>query len=929
MLRAYLQSRVAQRLFGLFLLVALGPLMLFGAFSYTHMRSHLVEVGQAQLRTESKDYGMLIVDRLARRAKTLGALDAARIDAGAGDAVLRQEFSRIDWLMESAAVPSLDAAELRHLDRGGIVLRIAADAPPAMFMRRPGEPRIVRAELHPRSLWESDAMVRPHCVIGLDGTALFCSAEAPGISLGQALAAAEHAGVIGRRIGDQDHLVAYWRALLPAVYANPGFYAVTMQPRAEVLAALGRFHRVFPVVLALALAVAIWLAMRQIRRQLRPLDDLVNAANRLADGRFHGVLEVSGGDEFDDVGRAFDLMRRRLKNKFGLLGLLAELDRAVLSGAPMETLLQAVIKDAPAALGCDLVAVLRLDDLGSTPSWNLNWRLAEGDQDTAISRAQIHPATRELLACAERSLELGADPAWGEILDRFVALGMSRAWVFSTPLTGERQAGLIAAYREGPAQLSDLQQAGRSIADRLAVAQSGLAWEEKLYRNTHFDALTQLPNQVLLRDRVEQAIDRARKGASAAAVLLLDLDDLKAINDSLGHALGDQLLVELAARLVEQLREGESVARLNGDTFVILVPDVLREARTTVASTRAEDLLRALARPVSLQGHAVSSAASIGIALFPDNGATFEELLKGADSAMHEAKLKDRGSYRFYSAEINLRARQRFDVVQRLRTALDRDEFLLHFQPKVEIASGRITGAEALIRWLPSGGTLVMPGDFIHLVDEIGMSARLGDWVMRTACRQLVDWDHAGFPPIAMSVNVSPAQFNEAGFVGSVSHVLAASGLPPRRLELEILEQTAVDTSALTGKVLAQLRDLGVQIALDDFGTGYSSLVYLTQLPATILKLDRGFIRTLATDARQAAMVGAIISLGQRLGMQIVAEGVEDEAQRTLLGELGCDLMQGYLFSRPVAPQEFAALLERERAGLGEIGGTMSVAGQA
>jgi predicted signal transduction protein with EAL and GGDEF domain len=360
--------------------------------------------------------------------------------------------------------------------------------------------------------------------------------------------------------------------------------------------------------------------------------------------------------------------------------------------------------------------------------------------------------------------------------------------------------------------------------------------------------------------------------------------------------------------LARQVRSADTVARLGGDEFVILLTDLERGNEAVLVSSMAEKLLNALAEPMTLGEQTVKIEASIGIALYPENTETFEDLLKGADAAMYDSKRQMRGGYRFYSVEINQRAQERFHLAQELRQALERDEFLLYYQPKVETRSGNIIGAEALIRWQSPSRGMVPPGLFIWLLDEIGLSQAVGEWVLRTACAQLVAWDREGLPPIDISVNVSPSQLLENHFVESVFEIIALSGLSPHRIELEILEESAVDATSETRNKLQQLQSGGVKIALDDFGTGYSSLVYLTRIPANILKLDRGFIRDLATDPRQASIVSGIINLARSLGMQIIAEGVEEETQRAILEALDCDLIQGYLFSRPLPAREFAEL---------------------
>jgi diguanylate cyclase (GGDEF)-like protein len=383
------------------------------------------------------------------------------------------------------------------------------------------------------------------------------------------------------------------------------------------------------------------------------------------------------------------------------------------------------------------------------------------------------------------------------------------------------------------------------------------------------------------------------------------------VNDSLGHAVGDTLLQAYANKLIGCVRTTDTVARLGGDEFVVLLTDLNQGSESQITHAIATELQQALAQTLVLSGQTIKVEASIGIALYPDNADNFDALLKAADAAMYAAKRNQRGHYQFYSEEMNTAAQERFHLTQELHVALERNEFLLHYQPKVEVKTGKIVGAEALVRWQSPTRGLVPPGKFVNLMDEIGLATALGVWVLHTACAQLAAWDLMGLPSITVSINISPTQFEQTDIVAVVVNALAQHGLAHHRLELEILEGTAVEASIQTRNKLLGLQEQGVQMALDDFGTGYSSLVYLTRIPAKVLKLDQEFIRRLATDPRQAAIVASIILLAQGLGMQVVAEGVEEQAQLQILKDMDCDLFQGYLFSRPVPAAAFMEMLNK------------------
>ena len=433
--------------------------------------------------------------------------------------------------------------------------------------------------------------------------------------------------------------------------------------------------------------------------------------------------------------------------------------------------------------------------------------------------------------------------------------------------------------------------------------------EAQLERQANYDVLTGLANRSLVQDRTTQAVAFAARSGRTAALLFLDLDRFKLINDSLGHAIGDAILRTVAARLAGAVRRGDTVGRLGGDEFIVLLTDVAREDDV---SRVARKLLESVAEPIWVEGREFLISASIGVSLYPKDGADYDTLLKNADVAMYRAKDAGRSSYQFYTADMNARALERLTLETRLRRALERDELVLYYQPLVSLASGRITDVEALLRWRAGEEGLVPPGEFIPVAEETGLIVPIGDWALRRACRSAREWLDAGIPRISIAVNLSARQFRDQGLIRSVRSALEESGLPPRLLKLEITESAVMHSAEGASAILEELRSIGVGIAMDDFGTGYSSLAYLKRFPIDQLKIDRSFVRDVAEDPVSAALTQGVVTLARGLNLQTVAEGVETEAQRQFLRVAGCDKMQGYLFSPPLPSEELLALVRRQ-----------------
>ncbi len=458
--------------------------------------------------------------------------------------------------------------------------------------------------------------------------------------------------------------------------------------------------------------------------------------------------------------------------------------------------------------------------------------------------------------------------------------------------------------------------------------------EARIRQLAYFDVVTGLPNRLMMEELLRHGLVIADRYRHRLAVLFLDIDNFKRINDTLGHHSGDSLLREVAKRLLGCIRKSdvllrqgevedlqaeqqhESVSRLGGDEFVI----ILSKIRETADAARvAERISAALAKPIAFEEleefeeEEASVTATIGISIFPDDGTSAATLLKHADMAMYDAKQQGRNCYRFFSDAMRVRATRRFSIEKKLSKALERDEFVLFYQPRIDIASNRVVGMEALLRWQQPDEGFVMPGEFIPVAEESGLILPIGNWVLETACRQTASWHAAGLPPLMVSINLSAVQFRHRLLADHLAEVIAQTGIDPSLIELELTESVLMDDTTLSSFLLSRIRDLGVRVAIDDFGTGYSSFSYLKRFALNTLKIDTSFVSDLDKDAGDAAIVSAMVGLGHQLGLQVVAEGVEHPRQLEFLSENGCDEAQGYLFSPPIDATRFEAwVTERE-----------------
>jgi diguanylate cyclase (GGDEF)-like protein len=464
---------------------------------------------------------------------------------------------------------------------------------------------------------------------------------------------------------------------------------------------------------------------------------------------------------------------------------------------------------------------------------------------------------------------------------------------------------------ESAEHFSILRQANAHLVEATLAAQRQTEQIEKvrveLQHLAHHDVLTDLPNRVLLKDRLGQAIEAAHRQGRQLAVMYMDIDRFKHINDSLGHAIGDKLLQSVAKRLLTCVRVSDTVSRQGGDEFVLLLPLI---ENPEGAALSAKKILAALAQPHNVEGHDLHISFSIGVSIYPNDGADAEALLKHADTAMFYAKENGRNNYQFFETEMDDRAVERQFIEASLRRALQLNEFVLEYQPKIDLNSGAMVGVEALIRWQHPQRGLMMPAQFVSIAEDCGLILQIGRWVLHEACQQAAAWSAAGLPAITVAVNISALEFRADEFLDNVRATLKATGLDPHFLEIELTESVLMRDAESTNAVLHALSNMGIRLSIDDFGTGYSSLSYLRRFPIDTLKIDQWFVNQLDANPDDATIVQAVISMGKSLHQRVIAEGVETQEQYAFLLAEKCDEGQGHYFGLPLAPPAVAALLK-------------------
>ena len=928
----FLRSKVAHRVLLTFVLAAFIPFIFLAVLYFVQANRMLVRHSHLQLQGASTNYGRMVYDRLLLADRLLrdaaGELSAGSTPAAAkaglgklfrGVSLISPQNRAVPLFGDPADLMPPEAAALAQLRRGKSVL--ISSAVPGRNGRvllvqalRPAaaELRLVAAEIDAIYLW-GDAEDFPYmtsfCVLNEVYAGLHCPqpfhAEAIGMLIRDSAQSTK--GEFAWRDGQEKFLAGFQEMFLEPNFFAPRWIVVAAQPEAVALSPIATFSATFWGSVALSVLLVALLSLTQIRRTMVPLEQLIEGTRRLGGKDFATKVEVSGRDEFGELAEAFNAMAARLGRQFDALTALSKIDRAILSELDMDRIVEDVLLRLKGDFkaGCASISVIDQD----SPERVRVHALVDDGTRPPVVRCSLHAEARETLRAVPGGLWMSGEAARRTM--QFCLENLSAQHFFTLPIIWKDELlGVVCLGYPLPGMLGGEDIAHiRDYADRVGVALSAAVREGQLYQQARTDVLTGLPNRFHFLDRLKQDIALAQREDRDLAVLFIDLDRFKNINDSLGHTAGDELLREAAARLRQCVRECDTVARLGGDEFTILIiPLPSAEAAGTVA----EHIIAVLSKPYFAEMVESFVTASIGIAVYPADGASAEELMRNADTAMYRAKDSGRARYVFFEEAMNAEVVRRGTLERELRRAISERQFILHYQPQIDPRTGRARGVEALVRWRHPERGVVAPGQFIVAAEETGLITGIGHIVLVEACAQFRAWRDDGIELEYVAVNVSNRQFREENFVDTVEAALRTSAMPAECLELEITESILMDGADTVVNMLARLKSLGVRIAIDDFGTGYSSMSYLEQLPFDTLKIDISFIRKIRDDGEGGTIVATIVAMAHALGKNVVAEGAETQAQIDFLRKHDCELVQGFYYSRPLPAAELAAFLSRK-----------------
>lgn len=913
--------KFSHKLFSQYFISAIIPVVVLSLISFYTVSKLLEKNATRQVYTESRAIGLTIYDRLQTLDRNLLELTES-VDSTA-------QLKTSEWLKtmysslyitdadvikevvhgEDVFVFELSYAQKEYLHTNKNLLiahKTDVGQGKLLLLRTFGsaDEHLLVAVLNPKYLWKISVKETDRfCITFEQNLLLHCSNNKSNSinssQLKDTLITLKKSGLQESMFDDEVYLTNSWDLFLEANFGITSLSIVYLMQKNEALLEYNYYLDVFPLLIIITLLVVFILSSIQMRRALKPLMKLTQGAKNLIAGDFTRTVDIDSKDEFEALAGTFNDMSQRINEQFKRIKTLAKIDRLILSTPNKDYIIEVLLEYIPTVISVDSIAifVMSTETIKTGVLFYGENSLPENICKTSISLSEFEfleiNNTENILKKAKSDCATYIEP-----LTRF-----NGEFFLVSPLKNKAEViGLICIGLVNEAE-APVEQSLIEISDRAAVALSNANWEKKLFHQAHYDALTKLPNRYLFKDRLEQAIERARRQNLNVAVLFIDLDRFKSVNDSLGHMVGDQLLVEVSNILLKCVRSSDSIARFGGDEFTIVVPDIANNEVSEQLESLSNRIIELMSLPIYINDREFYISPSIGIAVYPLDGNSFDELLRNADTAMYEAKNFSAGNYQFYQEKQNKETLARLELENDLRHALDKEQLELYYQPKINLRNCTIYDVEALSRWKHPERGFISPALFIPLAEETGLIAHIGYWVMRCACIQTKMWNDKGIQ-LNVAVNVSADQFRQPDFYNKMIAIIEEIGADPKSIELEITESITIEDFTKTINLLNKFRTYGFKLCIDDFGTGYSSMTYLQKIPINKMKIDKSFIDNIHLDNDSASITKAIVALAHNLDLTVVAEGVETKAQYDYLNAIGCDEAQGYFLSHPLPAEE-------------------------
>lgn len=936
------QSKVARRMILLFVFSALLPILFLAFLTFTQFTNSFVKQNQEELHLATKNIGMGIVDKLSHIQTELQRIAFEIKRNGTyktGKALLPSDFFaqyfsalRFETIHEqSTTAPDtilqngwLSSDDVGHLLAGKVVIRSThyeKQAHKIYMITALGDQLddgLLIGEISATEFWKLENLLptaTDACIFNALYDLLHCSDPITNTSaLSYSLSSADKTASYFEWLQRDEVYSSYqWPIFLEGAYRSPEWIVVLNKPRKDIYAPIYYLKSVYPAVILASLLLITLVSSAQIRKYLIPLALLKDGTIEIAKGNFNTRIQFDSNDEFEDLAQAYNDMTQRLDRQFKSLSTMSEVDRSILTSLDPDYIIETVLKGIQDLMPQSHVNLLSIDKHNNPIISKYAIKTTRFSQH----KVKITEEEEKILKAHSNYLLIKAGSTIPDLLSNIIKPGVMTVVLFPILLKQDLIALVTVRHQHNIDYQDSAYAQIRELVDRIAVAMTNASWEVKLYQQSNFDNLTQLPNRTLLQDRLDQVIKRTRRDSTKAAVMFLDIDRFKSINDSMGYKAGDELIKQVAERLTSIAETVDSFGRYGSDEFIFIISDISYKANSiTKLSAFAEYILKEIRKPFIINNHEITITASLGIAISPTDAITIEDLLNYSEIAMHHAKSQGKGSFHFYAKEINAQSFAQLVLENDLRRALEKDELELYFQPQFETSTFHLTGAEALIRWHHPRLGLLHPGQFLAMANESGLILQIGEWVIQKTCAQLRQWQSSNINPVKISINLSSHQFRDEDLVTFIKGIIDKHQVSARFIELEMTEDTIMSDIDKTTEILHELKSLGFHLSVDDFGTGYSTLNYLAKFPVDCLKIDQSFVHDMIQDGNMKSIVAAIIALGHSLNLTVIAEGIESEKQLELLQQLNCDIVQGFLMSEPLSTNDFSVFLSKHQTDL-------------